>query len=178
MRNLFVVMVFAMLLGGCAPTVTYRAEDGAKTFTMVVDGKAYQAQGAAFAYKSQDYEIFFVIYPKFIAVTLVNNSDKVIRLNWDESAMILPNGKTSRVVPGATSWIDRNQPKPPAIIPPKSKLEDGFYPLENAYFYEGFNFVDMFAYPIKTETNIRLFIALSVGDQPQRLEVLFTAKPN
>lgn len=108
MKNLYITAMLMVLLSGCIPANTYRAEDGAKMFTMAVGGQTYQAQGAAFTYKTSDYEISFVLYPKFIAVTMVNNSDKVIRLNWDESAMVLPNGKTSRVVPGSTTWNDRN----------------------------------------------------------------------
>lgn len=174
--GLFVLMA---VLSACIPMVTYDPREGAKVFTMTLAGQTYKDTSGEFVYKTPDYELSFVIYPNSIRFTLVNVGDKIIRVLWDDSAMVLPDGKTSRVVPGNTSWQDRNAPKPPSIVPSKAKINDGLYPLENAYFssYSGFYIADMFKFPITKETNIRVSLSLTVGDQAQRVDALFTAKP-
>jgi len=172
-------LVLLVILVGCVPKVTYDPREGAKAFTMTLSGQTYKDTSGEFLYKTSDYELSFVIYTYALRFTLVNLGDKVIRVLWDDSAMVLPDGKTSRVVSGSTSWSDRNAPKPPSIIPAKAKISDSLYPLENAYFssYSGFYFADMFNFPIAKETNIRVSLSLTVGDQAQRVDALFTAKP-
>lgn len=176
-----VIGVIALLgigLVGCAPTALYDVREGSKVWTMTVDGHLIRPDTAGtFTYKTPEYEMTLTLYRTIIAFTLVNLSDKVLRLSWDESAMVLSDGRSSRVVNGGTTWGDRNAPKPPSIVPPKAKISDAFYPLATAYFSNGWNFEPLFDYPVSKETNIRISVALTVGDQPQRKDFLFTAKP-
>jgi hypothetical protein len=167
-------------LTACFPSVVYNPIDGGKAFTMTIDGQNYTSQNGTFVAKYQDFEIQFVIFRNHIGFTLVNTSDKVIKVIWDDSVMILPNGKTTRAIPSFSSYADRNSPKAPSIAPPKSKIEDGFYPLDNAYFdsYVGYYYRNIFEYPLKSETNIRLSVALLDGDTPIRIDALFSGKPN
>ena len=172
--------VVLVALAACAPTTQYSAVDGVKAFTLTVDGKQVPSSDTSYTYKTADYEISFQIQRRALPFTLVNDSDKTIRLVWDSCAIVLPNGDTSRAVSGETTWVTRNDPQAPSVIPSGAKFDGWFFPLKLLNFgtYSGLSSAPMFNYPLTEKTNLRLLLALQVGNQTSEVTFVWSGQPS
>lgn len=68
--------------------------------------------------------------PAFITIQLTNKTQSIIRLIWDEAAIVDPQGVAHRVFHSNVRFLDRSQSVPPSIIPPGSQLRDIFAPID------------------------------------------------
>jgi len=174
-----------LVLGGCAPTITsvnsYDPSQGARHFTVTVDGEAVQAQsGGAFVFSTGSYELQLQIDTWRIPFTLLNSSNSSIRLVWDEAAFVYPDGESSRVVSGTTSYDSRNQPIASSIVPPRAKLDDAFYPIGKSYWNSnsGWTLPPYFSYPLESATTFRLYVPIQMDGVITTHEVVFEGRPD
>jgi hypothetical protein len=180
MKHIFLGTMLVLLVS-CVPSQTsFKSEDGARLFALKTQDQIIKSEGNTFTYKTSEYQIGFQLQQWYIPFELVNiSTDKVIRILWDDCAIVRADGSGSRVVKKSTSWNDRNNPQTPSVIPSQSKISDGFFPTEGSTFntYSGWDFVRMFEYPIKSTTNIRLLLVLDVDGQRVTQEFVFAAQP-
>lgn len=60
---------------------------------------------------------------------LKNNSQKNIKLIWEDAAYVDVNGKVDRIMHYGVKYADRNESQPPSIIPSGAILEDAIIPV-------------------------------------------------
>lgn len=60
---------------------------------------------------------------------LKNNSQKNMKIIWDDAAYVDANGKVERIMHYGVKYADRNESKPPSIIPSGAILEDAVIPV-------------------------------------------------
>lgn len=174
--SLALVLLFA--LTACMPGVVYDPAGGARAFTMIVEGQAIGAQGSTFTYRSNDFDIDFELLQDRIRFVLVNNTTSTMRLVWDNSAIVLPDGSSSRVLSGNVSWATRNDPQAPGVIPSNAKLSDTMIPQSKLGFRTHLYIDPMFTWPLQTRTVIRLVISLEIEGERRDLEVQFVGQPS
>lgn len=80
--------------------------------------------------------ITLMVSNKGVAFNLKNKTDKTLKLNWDEAALIL-NNKSTRVMHQGVRYIERDRSQPPSIIPAGSELSDQYSSVDHVYFVSG-----------------------------------------
>ena len=155
MKNLKAVLITFLALSflvlyilGCA-TTNYTKYDNITTEIMKVDNLVVSvvSQGGI-----------------FWGINVLNNSDKMVKLLWDESVYVSSMGKSSRLIRGATKVIHSAQIQPPSPIPPKAQLielftsEDFLNFLKNNPAYENVEYL-----PVGNPSNPgRLYITFEI----------------
>ena len=79
----------------------------------------------------------FSIGDKQINFTIKNKTDNVMKIIWDEAA-IVQFGTSHKVMHTGVKYIDRNNSQPPTVIPPQASIEDLILPADNIYYREGY----------------------------------------
>jgi hypothetical protein len=64
-----------------------------------------------------------------IQIAIANTSTGLVSVIWDETAAILPDGTSDRVIHAGTRYIERDRPTPPTPIAPGSRIVDGIWPV-------------------------------------------------
>lgn len=176
-----ILWVFVLLFIGCAPTLSqqkqFTFEDGARLFTLTVDQKEIKSEANDFLYKNDDFQISMQINSRAVKFVYVNTSKALQRFIWEESAIVAPDGTASRLGNANVTWAGRNNPIAASLIPSNSKFNDVAFPMDNLNFTDRLILNDMFTFPIKTVTNIRLLLSLEVNAQKIQKEFVFTANP-
>jgi hypothetical protein len=177
----------ALVVTGCFPEMWGEpqpmhpsAAQLASTFFVTIEDRRIEPQAETYVYRTTDYDLSLRLLPNSVEFTLVNLSREVLRLVWDETAMVMPDGHASRVVPPGTAYTAVNQPVAAAIVPPMAKMTSAFIPVANIYWNpntESYAQKPLFNLPIREETNLRVSIGFELGDQRQRLEILITGLP-
>lgn len=65
-----------------------------------------------------------------INFSMENKTDHSIKIVWDEAAYLDEDNFSHRVMHYGVKYIERDQPQPPSIIIPRSKIEDIIYPAD------------------------------------------------
>jgi hypothetical protein len=185
MNKLIIIGAIAGLLAGCAPSVSstgpqFDFTDGARTFVLQVDKKVIPAQNDTFIYATPLSEIRVKVARQYFNVEILNKSNQDLQVVWDNSGILLPDGRTSRIAAEQRTYVAKAPPQAPTVIDPQARLVDNFFPLVNlgTRTYSGVYADPMFVYPIKATTTVRLLISLEVGGQSSKTEFVFTAQPN
>jgi len=71
--------------------------------------------------------IFFDVYP-FYEVTVINDSNSPVRLLWDDSTYVGPEGQASRLIRGQTRKIHSGLAQPASVVPTHAMLRETFIP--------------------------------------------------
>lgn len=66
-----------------------------------------------------------VSFKRFISFNFAihNITESPLQFAWEESSYVAPRSASIRLVSQQASWDTRNQPRPPALIPPRARLE-------------------------------------------------------
>jgi len=78
----------------------------------------------------------FNVGDKQISFTIKNKTDNVLKIIWDEAA-IVQFGTSHKVMHSGVKYIDRNSSQPPTAIPPQASIDDIVLPADNVYYREG-----------------------------------------
>ena len=179
MKHLFVFVLFAAILVSCAPGVRYTPEDGGRFFTMTSNGNGSIVKvDSSWLYSTNEYEITFSLYQDSVHAEIVNLGDDVMRVLYDSSAYVLPDGSSSRVVTGNVTWDSRTSPQTPAVIPPNAKQSDLLVPFENLFFSGGIRSVNIFDYPLKSRTSFSLFLTMEVAGESTAVTFVWEGNPD
>ncbi len=64
---------------------------------------------------------------------LVNKTNRVIKVNWDDLSWISPDGTSSRVIHRGINFANTNAPQVPTVIPPGANIKDILIPEGNIF---------------------------------------------
>ncbi len=123
--NLFVMILFFVLSSceGVKYIYSYKLLDNhAKTDKSFDDGKISAS---------------FMVGEKQIDFSLKNLTSDPIKINWDESSLIIL-GESKRVMHKGVKYTDRGSSQVPTIIPSNSLIEDCVIPTDNISYAEGY----------------------------------------
>jgi hypothetical protein len=175
-----VAAVALVVLAACAPTVLrFDPAEGARAFTVTIDGVSAQQTGGSFAFRSDVYDIDVTLGQRWVTVEMVNNSPQTIRVNPDRSAYVLADGSSSAVVTGTVSWITRNDPQGAIVIPRDAKASEMLIPRSNLGFssISGLYVDNMFEWPLTSRVTIRLVLSVEVEADESEVEIVFVGSP-
>ena len=79
----------------------------------------------------------FIVGEKQIDFALKNLTSDPIKINWDESSLIIL-GESKRVMHKGVKYTDRSSSQVPTIIPSNSLIEDCVIPTDNISYSEGY----------------------------------------
>lgn len=133
--------------------------------------------GGNFLFKNKEYDVQWNIGDLVPDFQLYNNTNSPMRLHWSDSAIVLPNGRTSTVVPGTASWLTRNNAFPPSLIPPRASLDDGFYAVSLMSFDDRLNIAPLFNSPLTGKMSFRIFMSLEINGKKTLREFAFFGQP-
>ena len=72
--------------------------------------------------------------PTGFSLFIENYSDEEIHILWNESSIVLPNGKVSGLIHKGVKFINRNKLQQPTTILAKSRLDEFVEPSNNIYY--------------------------------------------
>ncbi len=75
------------------------------------------------SYSNDKFDVKFDIKRDRINFKILNKSDDLIKIVWDESAMLI-GGKTERITHSGVKYIDRNNSQPPSVVAPRTSFDD------------------------------------------------------
>ena len=92
-------------------------------------------------------------------VVILNPTDSLLTILWDESAMILPGGVSARVIHTGVRIIDKAAPQAPTAIAPHSRTTEAIWPVSHVTIREYFP-----ADSIRLWNNCRISLYLTIQD--------------
>ncbi len=127
-------IVGGLALSGCAAMMKdYTALSGVR----VREDRTYEPVGSAgFGAEDADVKITYTpdITDSSINFFLVNKSNEVVRIIWDESSFIEGTGQSSKVFHNGVTIKDRSQSLPPSVVPPGANLSESIVPNDRVSF--------------------------------------------
>lgn len=89
-----------------------------------------------------------------IPIVITNKSSSVIKIIWDETSFIHPNGSTERVFHAGVKIVDRDKPMVPSVIPSGGKIHDTLVPVQRVSWNRGWSYLplcgEIYDYQIET----------------------------
>ena len=113
--------------------------------------------------------------PTGFAFSLANDGDGPIRIVWDESAFILPNGNSSRVIHLGVRYQEMNSSQPATIVPPGGRIDEYAGPTANISLSSSNWVTDPLFGELSEGDRAVLYLALEVNGERHTLEVTATA---
>ena len=92
-------------------------------------------------------------------VVILNPTDSLLTILWDESAMILPGGVSARVIHTGVRIIDKAAPQAPTAIAPHSRTTEAIWPVSHVTAREYFSTAS-----IRLWNNCRISLYLTIQD--------------
>ena len=167
--------LFGALLLGSLGLAQLGADD---VFTMQHLGTTVKdSGGGVFLFKNKEYKIQWDVGDATPNFQLYNNTNAVMRLYWSDSALVLPSGRSSSVVPGNASWATRNNAFPATLIPPRASIEDAFYAINLMDFDDRLIIKPVFNTPLENKLSFRTVMSLEINGKRYIRDFVFYGKP-
>lgn len=116
-----------------------------------------------FTYEDELISAVFYVAEKQVAFAITNKTQHTIKINWDESAYIDVNGKTSKVIHSGIRYMDKSAPQAPSVIVKGGILEDIVAPVDYIYYSDGWKTKYLFQNYDFNEQEMRSTANLYVG---------------
>ena len=68
---------------------------------------------------------------EMLTFKFTNTTSKTSKIIWDESAMIMPDGKAKKLLPIGAKYIDAGRSLPPEVVPAGASIDTGISPTDN-----------------------------------------------
>lgn len=126
---------------GCAPTINQELRVGlglssvqrpADTAERWGDYTIEPADSTGYLYSDEMVALAVVPQSGSFSIAVENLTDHSVMLLWDRSAYVGPDGISSGVVPGTTTWAQMGQAPAPQVIPSRSTASVVALPTRNA----------------------------------------------
>lgn len=78
-------------------------------------------------FKDDNVNIDFIFTDKMINFTLKNKTDIPLKIEWDESSIVL-NGMTEKIIHQGVKLIDAERSQSPTMVPPRAMISDAVMP--------------------------------------------------
>lgn len=144
MKNLLLFIVLAFVASSCATKATTTSTDKPKKDSKFTNYAHYKytftlqkpVTSDELKFKDNTIGISFNITQKEVLFDIANQTDGVLKVNWDDTALIL-GGNSKKTIHKGVKYIDRSGAQPMSVIPPQSKISDFVVPTENVKFSQG-----------------------------------------
>ena len=105
-----------------------------------------------------------------IEIIIANNTDFLITIMWDESALVLPNGTSERVIHTGVRIFHKALPQAPTPIPPHTRTTEVIWPVSHVT-ESGL----LSSIPISDKCSIRLYLTVkdAVGEHVESWTWIF-----
>lgn len=90
--------------------------------------------------------IQFVFYNADVAFTLRNNTDKPLKIIWDDASFVY-NGEAQKIFHKNVKYIDKEKTQAPTVIPPNSYISDLIQPIDDVKLNENFHWSTQSIFP-------------------------------
>jgi hypothetical protein len=91
-------------------------------------------------YEDSLVKVSFDIKFSEVSIEIYNKTNKIMRVNWDNSVLVLNNKQfCHRVIREETYFASKDLPNIPLIIAPNSMLSENVYPVDHVYYMTGKN---------------------------------------
>lgn len=186
------VLVGGMLLGACAPSATSRPSgpqisDYDPYFDLEVNGEKVDYGDGAWVFSSDEADFgvsigspvrFFGVWvgPSRINFSLRNGSSEPIRIIWDESSVVAPDGSSSRVAHQGVRYTDVSGSIPPTSVPPGARIDDFVVSADGVEYssVSGWNEGPLFRSDIPAGLSFRVFLTLEIGTARKTVDLNFS----
>lgn len=172
----------ALALAACAPSASYSGPPYTEATNLIatIDGQPVEAKTTPKSWMIDTSDYALTISPDSITpdvkgfnLILNNKTTSVMKIIWDDSVFsyaTIP----SPVFHEGIKYIDRNNSKPPTLIPPNGNLVDSVYPTKLAYFDDGKYTGGWKQLPVGK--NVSVLLALEVNGKRQNLNIDIKSK--
>ncbi len=108
-------------------------------------------------FEIQEFWSSFFYWRPGIAFALKNLLDRPLKINWEESGIII-DGVAGRLVPSGTKFLSIDRPQSPRFVPPEATIEDSVFPVK---YIKGTSLRDVaWAEFRKQEITVELYLTL------------------
>ena len=177
--RIVLALTLAVVVAACAPraTIPFDTLEGAQAFSLLVDGVPAVRAGEAHGVRTDDYSLDAVLEQDRILIDVTNHTGSILRLHPDQSSFVFPDGSTSPLVTGATSWDTRDDPQPAIEIPADLTASVILIPRDNLRWSDGLIIEPMFAWPVTDITTLRVVLGMELRGEVTEVEMIFTGRP-
>ncbi len=130
-------------------------------------------------YADDNIAVAFSIGDTSVSMSILNKTDKSIKLNWDEVQFVRL-GESQRVIHEGTKLVDRNSPQAPSTIAPGARVDDSITPSNNIYYEEGdtgsWKYHKLFPSPMNDAykgSEFSVFLPLDISGKRQEYNFVF-----
>lgn len=114
--------------------------------------------------------------PKGFSFSVQNKTSEPSRIIWDESAVVVPEGSSSRVIHDGVKYSEMENSQPPTTIPPGANLDEYVGPINKISYSSNLGwFEEGLFLEFSTGDSASMFLALDVDNQRQNINVVYTA---
>ena len=185
----WVLVLLALVFSACIPRFVLVPTNN--LFSATVGNTPLPIEGGLFVYKTEKYELRVGVEDavlqegqtagdgaESIEYSLKNlQTNQAIQVIYDESAITLVSGNSSRVSSAGVRYIEMDRSIPNTIVPPGGSVSNIFFPINNRSFVDReWKITPLFKLPIKDPIRIGLFVTLGVGTAKETVNVVFTSK--
>lgn len=141
-----------------------------------IDKSEYDAYYAYSGSGFQALQSVFERNPKGFALSVKNKTSEPARITWDESAVVVPGGSSSRVIHDGVKYSEMENSQPPTTIPPGANLDEYVGPISKiSYSSNSGWFEEGLFLEFSSGDSASMFLALDVNGQRQNINVVYTA---
>lgn len=112
---------------------------------------------------------------KQINFVITNKTKNALKIVWDSSAFVDPDGNSHKVMHQGVRYIERDKSIPPSILVPGTKLSDMVYPTDYVNFVNN-EWVESPIVSSKPGQRFSVLLAVDNGDQIQSYTITFQTK--
>jgi len=112
---------------------------------------------------------------KQISFVITNKTKNALKIVWDSSAFVDPDGNSHKVMHQGVRYIERDKSIPPSILVPGTKLSDMIYPTDYINLVNN-EWVESSIVSSKPGQRFSVLLAIDNGDQIQSYVITFQTK--
>ena len=117
------------------------------------------------SYNDDLIEVLFLFGEKYIGLVLLNKSNHSMKINWDNSAWISPDGTSKRIIHSGVKYSEINSLQAPSIIIRKGQIEDQLTPAHNIVYDDGWYVRPLWGYENFWKSSKRFNLAQELVEQ-------------
>lgn len=174
-RTFILVGIVAFALTACAPAVAglRTGEFAVQNYELLVEDAVVETHDQGYTVERDGLLLAVTMTNRSFDVVLMNRGSEQVVFSVDQSAASV-RGLSTRVLPGGTSWINKDSPKPDTIVLPGASAIETLYLDSHIYYSSGIKVRPFLDGTTEQVGDIVLSLALTVDGEPAPLVLRFT----
>jgi hypothetical protein len=174
-----IALALILVIAACAPAATepFDTTEGARSFSLVVDGTPAARTGTVHSVVTDDVRIDATIEHDRILMDVTNESPGLLRIHPDRSTFVFDDDARSPVVTGATSWDTRDDPQPAIEIPAGETASLTLIPRSHLAWDDGLVIEPLFPWPLADLISLRLMLGVELQGENREVALMFVGRP-